>query len=272
MDSGTNVFLALIGHFLAPYEGIVAPYENMLAPFEAMLALCEPILSSCWAYVGPMLGICWAYLDVFLAYYWSRSKILTRLDIDFAVSPVDHGQPVVPIPRGAEHTIDLNQTSGQLLEKMEHSGCGSGQAEHMWVCVKLDTDDEPLQLGPLSVPTSMARCRLLPLALLHQLVTAIKNRLLLGRGSLHGPRDDLAAAWWVSCNCVAQAMASFDELLASIGHRTIDEIFPALGRDMPPSDDSPEDPSPETARPPGFTAGVTPPATPGHAIPDMTGL
>ena len=57
VDSGTNVFLALIGHFLAPYEGIVAPYENMLAPFEAMLAPREPILSSCWAYVGPMLGL-----------------------------------------------------------------------------------------------------------------------------------------------------------------------------------------------------------------------
>lgn len=152
-------------------------------------------------------------------------------------------------------------------------GVGLGRAEHMWVCVKSDTDDEPLQLGPLSVPTSMARCRLLPteLALLHQLVTAIKNRLLLGRGFLHGPRDYLAAAWWVSCNCVPQVMASFDELLASVGHRTIDEIFPALRRDMPPSDDSPEDPSPETARPPGFTAGVHPAATPDHAT-LLTGL
>ena len=48
-------FLALIGHFLAPYEAILAPYEGMLAPCEAMLAPCEPILGSCWAYVGPIL-------------------------------------------------------------------------------------------------------------------------------------------------------------------------------------------------------------------------
>ena len=61
MDSGMNVFLALIGHFLAPYEAILAPYEGMLAPFEAMLAPCEPIWGSCWAYVGPIL-------DPFLAY------------------------------------------------------------------------------------------------------------------------------------------------------------------------------------------------------------
>ena len=48
-----NVFLALIGHFLAPYEAILAPYEGMLDPFEAM------ILSSCWAYVEPILTHFW---------------------------------------------------------------------------------------------------------------------------------------------------------------------------------------------------------------------
>ena len=57
-----NVFLALIGHFLAPYEAILAPYEGMLAPFEAMLAPCEPILGSCWAYVGPILTHFWPIL------------------------------------------------------------------------------------------------------------------------------------------------------------------------------------------------------------------
>ena len=54
--------LALIGHFLAPYEAILAPYEGMLAPFEAMLAPCEPILGSCWAYVGPILTYFWPIL------------------------------------------------------------------------------------------------------------------------------------------------------------------------------------------------------------------
>ena len=48
-------FLALIGHFLAPYEAILAPYEGMLAP-------CEPILGSCWAYVGPILTHFWPIL------------------------------------------------------------------------------------------------------------------------------------------------------------------------------------------------------------------
>ena len=57
-----ELFLALIGHFLAPYEAILAPYEGMLAPFEAMLAPCEPILGSCWAYVGPILTHFWPIL------------------------------------------------------------------------------------------------------------------------------------------------------------------------------------------------------------------
>ena len=80
-------FLALIGHFLAPYEATLAPYEGMLAPFEAMLAPCEPIVGSCWAYVGP-------YLDPFLAYigpdqeFWPLLKDMQKHEQKWGPPPL----------------------------------------------------------------------------------------------------------------------------------------------------------------------------------------
>ena len=159
------------------------------------------------------------------------------------------------------------------------SGVQSSQAS---LIPSTDTDIEPMQLGPFSVPTSRARCRLMPmeLTLLHQLLTAINNRLLLGRGSLHGPRDYLAAAWWTSCNYVAQAMASFDEPLASVGHRTLDEILPGLQHPhlmspLAPADGPSDEPSSEHGMPQGHPdtgiADAHPPTAPHGTLMGLLG-
>ena len=127
-----------------------------------------------------------------------------------------------------------------------------------------------MQMGPFVLPSSRARCRLLPmeLTLLHQLVTTINNRLLLGRGSLHGPRDYLAAAWRQSCTYVAQAMATLEApplirsclLFNVVFHRLMIGFFSRTG-----------DPSDHTGT---GTAGSDMVATPDRAIPDgtLTGL
>ena len=57
-------------------------------------------------------------------------------NIDFAVSILDQGQPAPDVPWDAEQSIDINQTLGQLFQQVEHSGCFSGRAEHMWICVR----------------------------------------------------------------------------------------------------------------------------------------
>ena len=50
-------------------------------------------------------------------------------NINFAVSILDQGQPAPDVPWDAEQSIALNQTTGQLFQEVEHSGCFSGRAE-----------------------------------------------------------------------------------------------------------------------------------------------
>ena len=53
-------FLALIGHFLAPYEAILAH-----------MRVCWPHLRLCWPHVHePILGSCWAYVGPILTHFW----------------------------------------------------------------------------------------------------------------------------------------------------------------------------------------------------------